>query len=115
MKNKYLSARVSRVSRLCPIFRAQPGACPPETQNQTLRRRAGARKIRPKPSAAGSVERGDTAIWTRPAAWGVARDMERVATKQEKAKVSCAHLGKHNCPQCGQFGALAQGLLRGQK
>ena len=26
MKNKYLSARVSRVSRLCPIFRAQPGA-----------------------------------------------------------------------------------------
>ena len=32
MKNKYLSARVSRVSRLCPIFRAQPGAYPPETQ-----------------------------------------------------------------------------------
>ena len=30
MKNKYLSARVSRVSRLCPIFRAQPGAYPPE-------------------------------------------------------------------------------------
>ena len=41
MKNKYLSARVSRVSRLCPIFRAQPGAYPPETQNRTLRRRAG--------------------------------------------------------------------------
>ena len=37
------------------------------------------------------------------------------AAKQEKAKVSCAHLGKHNCPQCGQFGALTQGLLRGQK
>ena len=32
MRNKYLSARVSRVSRLCPIFRAQPGAYPPETQ-----------------------------------------------------------------------------------
>ena len=30
MKNKYLSARVSRVSRLCPIFRAQPGAYPPK-------------------------------------------------------------------------------------
>ena len=27
---KRLSARVSRVSRLCPIFRAQPGAYPPE-------------------------------------------------------------------------------------
>ena len=32
MKNKYLSARVSRVSRLCPIFRAQPGAYPPEAR-----------------------------------------------------------------------------------
>ena len=28
---KRLSARVSRVSRLCPIFRSQPGAYPPET------------------------------------------------------------------------------------
>ena len=37
------------------------------------------------------------------------------AAKQEKAKVSCAHLGRHICPQCGQFGAFAQGLLRGQK
>ena len=42
MKNKYLSARVSRVWRLCPIFRAQPGAYPSEAQNRTLRRRAGA-------------------------------------------------------------------------
>ena len=58
---KRLSARVSRVSRLCPIFRAQPGAYPPETQNRTLRRRAGEQKIRPKPSAAGSVERGNAA------------------------------------------------------
>ena len=31
---------MSRVPRLCPIFRAQPGAYPPETQNRTLRRRA---------------------------------------------------------------------------
>ena len=37
------------------------------------------------------------------------------AAKQEKAKVSCAHLGEHICPQCEQFGALTQGLLRGQK
>ena len=61
MKNKYLSARVSRVSRLCPIFRAQPGAYPPETQNRALRRCAGEREIRPKPSTAGSVERGNAA------------------------------------------------------
>ena len=37
------------------------------------------------------------------------------AARQEKAKVSCAHLGRHICPQCGQFGAFGQGLLRGQK
>ena len=37
------------------------------------------------------------------------------AAKQEKAKVSCAHLGEPICPQCGQFGAFTQGLLRGQK
>ena len=42
MKNKYLSARVSRVSRLCPVFRAQPGAYPPEAPKPALRRRAGA-------------------------------------------------------------------------
>ena len=41
---------------------------------------------------------------------------ERAASgEQEKAKVSCAHLGRHICPQCGQFGAFVQGLLRGQK
>ena len=37
------------------------------------------------------------------------------AAKQEKAQVSCAHLGRHICPQCGQFGTFGQGLLRGQK
>jgi len=37
---------VSRVWRLCPIFRAQPSACPPEAQNRTLRRRAGALRER---------------------------------------------------------------------
>ena len=61
---------MSRVPRLCPIFRAQPGAYPPETQNRTLRRRAGEQEIRPKPSAAGSVEKGNAAEWTRPAACG---------------------------------------------
>ena len=39
-------------------------------------------KIRPKPSAAGSVERGDAAEWTRPAACGGARDMELASTKR---------------------------------
>ena len=52
---------MSRVWRLCPVFRTQPGAYPPETQNRTLRHRAGEQKIRPKPSASGSVERGNAA------------------------------------------------------
>ena len=39
---KRLSARVSRVSRLCPIFRAQPGAYPLGAKKRMLRRRAGA-------------------------------------------------------------------------
>ena len=67
---KRLSTSVSRVSRLCPIFRAQPGAYPPKAQNRTLRRCAGEQEIRPKPSAAGSVEKGNAAEWTRPAACG---------------------------------------------
>ena len=41
-------------------------------------------KIRPKPSAAGSVERGDAAEWTRPAACGGARDMELASTKSRR-------------------------------
>ena len=37
------------------------------------------------------------------------------AAKQEKAKVSCAHLGRHICPQCGQFRGFTKELLSGQK
>ena len=33
---------MSRVSRLCPIFRAQPGAYPLGAKKRMLRRRAGA-------------------------------------------------------------------------
>ena len=35
------------------------------------------------------------------------------AAKQEKAKVSCAHLGRHICPQCGQFWAVKTALFCG--
>ena len=71
---------MSRVSQLCPVFRTQPGAYPPETQKPDAAPTCGT-KIRPKPSAAGSVERGDAAEWTRPAACGGARDMELASTK----------------------------------
>ena len=51
----------------------------------------------------------------RSPAGGFRRREKPQAAKQEKAKVSCAHLGRHICPQCGQFGTFGQGLLRGQK
>ena len=35
------------------------------------------------------------------------------AAKQEKAKVSCAHLGRHICPQCAQFWAVKTALFCG--
>ena len=38
---------------------------------------------------------------------------EKAARKQEKAKVSCAHLGKHNCPQCEQFRGIKMALFCG--
>ena len=51
----------------------------------------------------------------KPPAGGFRRREKPQAARQEKAKVSCAHLGRHICPQCGQFGTFGQGLLRGQK
>ena len=51
----------------------------------------------------------------RPPAGGFRRRNEPQAARQEKAKGSCAPLGSHVCPQCGQFGAFGQGLLREQK
>ena len=39
--------------------------------------------------------------------------LDAAARKQEKAKVSCAHLGKHNCPQCEQFRGIKMALFCG--
>ena len=93
---------VAPVSAVCAAFRTQPSAYPPEAT---------------KPDVAptcGSVWQSYSTEAGAPAG-GFRRRNEPQAAKQEKAKVSCAHLGRHNCPQCGQFGALTQGLLRGQK
>ena len=51
----------------------------------------------------------------KPPAGGFRRREKPQAARQEKAKGSCAPLGSHVCPQCGQFGAFGQGLLREQK
>ena len=47
-----LSARVSRVSRLCPIFRAQPGAYPPETRKPDVAPPCGSKNSTESRSAA---------------------------------------------------------------
>ena len=93
---------VAPVSAVCAAFRVQPSAYPPEA---------------PKPDVAstcGSVRQSCNAE-AGASAGGFRRRNEPQAARQEKAKVSCAHLGRHICPQCGQFGTFGQGLLRGQK
>ena len=80
MKNKYLPARVSRVWRLCPIFRAQPGACPPEAQNRTLRRRAGALAENARIGKNGSGESCLRQTWNTPK-WAESGDFGRRGEK----------------------------------
>ena len=96
------SRAVAPVSAVCAAFAAQPSTYPPEA---------------PKPDVAptcGSVWQSYSTEAGAPAG-GFRRRNEPQAAKQEKAKVSCAHLGRHICPQCGQFGTFGQGVLRGQK
>ena len=103
MKNKYLPARVSRVWRLCPIFRAQPGACPPEAQNRTLRRRAGALAENARIGKNGSGK-SHLRQMQENAENGQNRGiLGAAARKQDKAAGSCAPRGGHICPRCGQF------------
>ena len=93
---------VAPVSAVCAAFRTQPSAYPPEATKPNVAPTCGgccgnSKRRRSKP--AGSFR----------------QKTEPQAARQEKAKVSCAHLGRHICPQCGQFGTFGQGLLRGQK
>ena len=91
---------VTPVSAVCAAFAAQPSAYPPKA---------------PKPDVAppcGSVRQSCNAEEGTPAG-GFRRRKEPQAARQDKAAVSCAPRGGHNCPRCGQFGAFAEGLLRG--
>ena len=95
---------VAPVSAVCAAFRTQPSAYPPEA---------------PKPDVAPVC--GSVANTKKEIKMSTEFYCEEFPTEQngkpvqEKAKVSCAHLGRHICPQCGQFGTFGQGLLRGQK
>jgi len=78
---------VSRVSRLCPVFRAQPGAYPPEAQNRTLRRRAGALAENARIGKNGSGESRLRQTWNTPK-WAKSRDFGRRGEKQDKRMAS---------------------------
>ena len=92
------SRAVAPVSAVCAAFRTQPSAYPPEAT---------------KPDVApvcGSVRQSYSTEAGAPAG-GFRRRNEPQAAKQEKAKVSCAHLGRHICPQCGQFWVVKTALF----
>ena len=93
---------VAPVSAVCAAFRTQPSAYPPEAAKPNVAPTCG--RTRQSYSTEGGAPPGS-----------LRQRAEPQAARQEKAKVSCAHLGRHICPQCGQFGTFGQGLLRGQK
>ena len=93
---------VAPVSAVYAAFRVQPNAYPPSTRKPDVAPVCG--RTRQSYSTEGGAPPGS-----------LRQRAEPQAARQEKAKVSCAHLGRHICPQCGQFGTFGQGLLRGQK
>ena len=93
---------VAPVSAVCAAFRTQPSALP--AKHQKTGRCAGVRELY-----------GNGRHRRKPPAGGFRRRKEPQAARQDKAAVSCAPRGGHNCPRCGQFGNSAQGLLRRQK
>ena len=96
-----VAARRARVGGLCDFqytVERVPAESPKTGRCAAVRERCGDGKRRGRTPAGGFRQRE-----------------KPQAAKQEKAKVSCAHLGRHICPQCGQFGTFGQGLLRGQK
>ena len=114
MKNKYLSARVSRVSRLCPIFRAQPGAYPSEAPKPALRRRAAQKFDRSPAQRVRSKEEmqrngRDLPLAAGRGIWSLHR---RKAGERPDAFLRPA---VHFCPQCGQFRGFTRAFQKAQK
>lgn len=113
MKNKYLFVRVSRVSRLCPIFRAQPGAYPPETQKPDAAPTCGRTRNSTEVQRSGFGRKrkcgGMDETYRLRQMWENAENgqnrgiLDAAARKQDKAAGSCAPRGGHSCPRCGQF------------
>ena len=103
---------VAPVLAVCAAFAAQPSAYPLEAPKPDVAppcgHFGGSGKHRPNTSRKQPL---------RPehSKWQNRTILDAAAERQDKAKGSCVPLGRHNFPQCGQFGAFGQGLLRGQK
>ena len=111
MKNKYLSARVSRVSRLCPIFRAQPGAYPSEAPKPALRRRA-AQKFDRSPAQRVRSKEEMRQTWETPKR-AKSDDFGRCGEKAGERPDAFLRPAVHFCPQCGQFRGTKTALFCG--
>ena len=85
---------VAPVSAVCAAFRTQPSAYPPEAAKPNVAPTCG--------SVAGTPSTEKERLRAT---------LDAAAARQDKAAVSCAPRGGHNCPRCGQFRAFAQGLL----
>ena len=109
-----VTARRARVGGLCgfrsPAERAPAGS--PKTGRCTAVRERWQKISEQDEMAAGKAacsKCGNTP--KRAKSGGFGRRGEKAARKQEKAKVSCAHLGRHICPQCGQFRGIKMALF----
>ena len=96
-----VTARRARVGGLCRFRRPAervPAGSPKTGRCAAVRERCGNAKHRRRTLAGNFGQRA-----------------KPQAAKQEKAKVSCAHLGEHICPPCGQFRGFARGFLKQRK
>ena len=90
---------VAPVSAVCAAFRTQPSAYPPNTRKPDVARCAGALRERQaqKETACGRFS----------------AEEKPQAAKQDNAAGSCAPLGSHIYPPCGQFRGFTKELLSG--
>ena len=107
-----LSTRVSRVSRLCPVFRPQPGAYPPEAPKPDVAPPCGSFGESGKHRAS---TRGKQPLRPEHSKGQNREILNATAEKQDKATGACALRGGHICPRCGQFWGFARAFQKARK
>ena len=96
---------VAPVLAVCAAFAVQPSAYPPEVSKPDVALTCG-----------GVAETANAEEASLQAASGRKQSRKRRGeARQDKAAVSRALRGGHNCPRCGQFGVFAEGLLQARK